>query len=941
MNEKIIFNNFNINDYNNFNLTLTNNKNFKRNESEETLEIYESPDIKYRIKGIENIKKFNKNNSNVGKNIKIEIIEEDEINGIYDYDYKHIKYKEEELDELYKFDKPKQYEFYKDIEYENEEILIRSRIIKKTRSLSNNIKESRVFKEKGNYLFEIEIKKEVEIDNIIKQFIFAINGNIMSLKKEEQKEVLKNYKKLTSKLFNKNVKIDENEVILITPKPITLERINIPDKEELGMTTIKQNYAVTEKADGERYLLYIDSNGKGYLINNTSEVRGTKLTNIELKDSLYDGELILCNNRKDKSEKDLFAIFDIYIKNNENVTKLPLISDKSEDRYKKMLGVKMVSDTHDFMVKEQETSDKDIFEICNKILTEAESGNKYKYSIDGLIFTPTKLPVLGNYANIPVEFAKNMKWDKVLKWKPPEQNTIDFIIKDTNQIKSYRGNIKFKEYGLYVGYDSKKMENIEILDGLETRYDYKKLQELFDNKDRKYDLRQFVINDKPQYVHIEINEDGNCYTEESEELIENESVIEFSYDNKIGNISNERKWKAHRTRPDKNRIYNYGKGIVNKTANDWDVAMNIWRSITNPVSINMIKGIEKINFDIGLDVELTSQDKYYNRGSEKKSSRLISSKMNIFHNHVVKKMLYESPNKNNNKRGNLLELACGQGSDINRWNDASYDHVIGIDYVKDNITNPISGIYSRYIDTYRYLTKDKKSTFPEMLFLIGDCGKNIKTGQSAYKLDKDSERLMKVLLNENKKYEIEEKYKKYPILKKNFGKGFDVVSCMFSIHYFFTDEKSLDGFLKNVQENLKINGKFICTFMDGKEVETLLDNNNNNITGVDKTSGSVIWAIKRDNKILSKYGRKINVFIENTGRFILENLVDFSVLQEKCLKYGLELEKSEMFETIYNEKINDKKFSEKTKETLLEIDDNLKKFSFLNRWCIFKRISLM
>ena len=58
------------------------------------------------------------------------------------------------------------------------------------------------------------------------------------------------------------------------------------------------------------------------------------------------------------------------------------------------------------------------------ILTNHKS---YPYEIDGLIFTPAKLPLyIPYYANKPVQITDNVGWDRLFKWKPPEQNTINF-----------------------------------------------------------------------------------------------------------------------------------------------------------------------------------------------------------------------------------------------------------------------------------------------------------------------------------------------------------------------------------------------------------------------------------------------------------------------------------------------------------------------------------
>jgi hypothetical protein len=946
-------NNFTLFDLNNFNEMMSNKiLKSERKIGTEQLIIQTELDnnIFYKINTISNIKEYiNGYKNNISINRK-EIIENEDIDNEYDYSFSSKVIIEQKSVDMDKKDdlldiNLKKFKFIQYIEYETKEVIYVATISKKTEKYYKTIKESKLFKEKEEYNFKIYIKnKKTDIHKAIKTFIFAINGNIMPLKKELQETILEKYSKLIKPLFDDKLQLLKNEIILITPKPITLERTNLGNPDTLGLISILRNYAVTEKADGERYLLYINDEGIGYLISSSYEVRGTKLINTNLKNSLFDGELVICKSRKDNVDKDLFAIFDIYILNKKLISELPLIDGDNKSRYLEMeKNIKEMENcvSHEFIIKKQKVLDKNntILDICKNILEK----NDFKYAIDGLIFTPTKLPVLSIYANKPVKFSKNMKWDKVFKWKPPEQNTIDFIIKSTGKIKSYGSFEKYKEFGLFVGYNLQNMKVIEVLDGLNLRYNSTALSS-YKKNDKKYELRQLIIDDKLQYSHIKINEDGNCYTSETEELIIDNTIIEFSYNKNISNISHERKWTSTRNRIDKNKIYKYGKGKITKTANDWDVAMNIWRSIMNPISINMIKGNEELNFNLSLNMELTSEDKYYNRGSERNNLKLISKEMNRFHNLIIKKQLYESQPLLNNTRGSLLELACGQGGDLNRWLDSKYENIVGIDFVKDNITNPMNGIYKRYIEKFKYIPYNHKEKFPDMIFLIGDCGKNIKSGESGKGLDKDSENIMKILLNKKKKTidnkyifnkDINNKNKNIldlDILNGRFENGFNVVSCMFSIHYFFETENILDEFLKNVETNLQKGGKFITTFMDGLKVEKLLENNNFT-KGIDTKSGSIIWAIvKKYRPTQVNFGKKIDVFIENTGRLISENIVNFDLLQKKCLEHNLEIETSETFGITYNKNKNEESMKE------IEIDENLKEFSSLNRWCIFNKI---
>ena len=180
-----------------------------------------------------------------------------------------------------------------------------------------------------------------------------------------------------------------------------------------------------------------------------------------------------------------------------------------------------------------------------------------------------------------------------------------------------------------------------------------------------------------------------------------------------------------RVREDKTRIYR--QGVLSKTLNDFSVACNIWRSIHNPISQNNIIGNEKIinNMDVA---ELNANDIYYSRTMQKEAR--LSHHMLVFHNHGVKDYLYSKPAK----KGSIVELACGQGGDLNRWIKNEYRFVLGVDLVKNNIYSPNHGAYARLLrERKRFFINMKNNNnmlFPDMVFAVGDCAKSIKNGES-------------------------------------------------------------------------------------------------------------------------------------------------------------------------------------------------------------------
>jgi SAM-dependent methyltransferase len=112
---------------------------------------------------------------------------------------------------------------------------------------------------------------------------------------------------------------------------------------------------------------------------------------------------------------------------------------------------------------------------------------------------------------------------------------------------------------------------------------------------------------------------------------------------------------------------------------------------------------------------------------------------------------------------------------------------------------------------YARMQNQEKIYLPNIVFVVGDCSKNIKNAESSrFVKDFESEKILNVVMKNNKNYD---KYYKHIVSKGLYG--FDAVSCMFAIHYFFENEEKLDGFLNNVSQNLKKGGLFFCTFMDG------------------------------------------------------------------------------------------------------------------------------
>ncbi|KAJ3323746.1 Dcp1p-Dcp2p decapping enzyme complex alpha subunit, partial [Boothiomyces sp. JEL0866] len=191
---------------------------------------------------------------------------------------------------------------------------------------------------------------------------------------------------------------------------------------------LEEDYFVSEKADGIRLLLYTrtlpDKKVEAYLIDRKNHYYfhhfGLPLPGLQKshQNTVLDGELVIDGGKK------LFMVFDALFVHDKDVTAKP---------YTKRLGVKLVliqnlreNVIKPFMESMKRNPDylrKFPFEITQKRIEFSynlhcvfRDMEKYKHETDGLIFTS---------AVAPYAFAT---CDKMLKWKPAEENTVDFKI---------------------------------------------------------------------------------------------------------------------------------------------------------------------------------------------------------------------------------------------------------------------------------------------------------------------------------------------------------------------------------------------------------------------------------------------------------------------------------------------------------------------------------
>lgn len=920
-------------------------------------------------------------------------------------------------------------------------------------SQTTNISDSNVFNNQETYEIEVELinneamRKYIRIvennrviDNrqlandlqkIVRYILSGLQGTDYPVKYSEQNQVIGNYLKV---LFEEEYK-DKGEIYqpkrvntsnFIGPSSVALQRINIIPTQENNIVpniTKPYSYCVTDKADGERHLLYIDVTGKIYLINTNMNVifTGAKTEYEKAYNTIIDGELITHNKYGNFINK--YAAFDIYYIRGVDTRHYPFMytpkSNSTTDRREKKTNyrlnllqqvIKKINPIHINSKKESESGtgtgtrlklsapisivaksfypfykeekeaketieeqfQYNIYESCQRILNDIETGIVYDYEVDGLIFTPTSYGVGSNVENNAGP-KKKITWNHSFKWKPSEPskifshsyNTIDFLVKTVknensmdiitpifeNGVNMYEAsNLKqYKMLQLCVGYSLRDHGYLNPCnDLLEDKYHKLKDNESDDPVENEYSAKQFYPSDpydlSAGLANIMLKLDGNnsyqMFTEEGETFTD-DMIVEFKYDKYSDKSSTSWKWVPLRIRYDKTADYRLTK---RNFGNNYNVANSTWYSIHNPITEEMISTGRNIP-----DVEV-SDDVYYNGMDGEK----LTESMRDFHNLYVKRKLITSVCR----RGNtLIDFACGKGGDFPKWNASKLSFVLGIDISKDNIENKINGACARYLNFKR---TDRNT--PYALFVNGNSSLNIRSGENM-NTDKDNKIIKSVFRIDAKSDNLE------PAIERQYGvgyHGFNVSSCQFAIHYMFENKSTFYNFMRNVAECTAENGYFIATTYDGKEVFKML--RNVPVEGYVERyiHNKKVWSIQKnyDNELFedneSSLGYKINVYQDSINKSIMEYLVNPEFLIKTMEKYGFSLidrddcrrfkidKATNSFRNLYNEfmreiddKLNRRMFKDIEKDygKAYDMRNEEKDISFLNRYFIFKKIS--
>ena len=614
------------------------------------------------------------------------------------------------------------------------------------------IQDANVFNNPEHYEIEIEIAAlpDIKIQHIaasdilskMRKAIRIILGGWQEtnypISLSEQQRVLHDYMKII------NREKDSQRVMpkdFIGPSSISLEMANIISVDpDLKIPNIREPYTLTDKADGLRKLLFINSKGRIYLL--TTEMKaqftGSITTDGLLHNSILDGEHVL----HDKMGKFInkYLVFDIYFKNDDDLRPLPFASVGKQKYEKTRLQelVKFVEELRPAPLsgdgksplnvkakKFYKSQGQGIFMNCSKLLDSVSDG-VYEYETDGLIFTPANKGVASDkIGDTPP--SRKITWRSSLKWKPPEYNTIDFLIttKKTTTGQDFIGNIfeagedmssirqipQYKTLILRVGFDERKHGYLNpCQDILDEKYPSRRNDY---NNDRYKPAPFYPTNPSDPnaaFCNVKIKQNiyGNNYmlTENGRETFEDNMIVEFRYD-----TTRDEFWRWIPIRVRYGKTAEYRRGLKNY-GNAFHVAQSVWRSIHDPITAEMLKTGQNI------PDELADDDVYYRRAGATNTRALRD-----FHNLYVKRLLISAVSS---RGGTLIDLAVGKAGDLPKWIHSRLSFILGIDVSKDNIENRKDGACARYLNYHK-----RFRSMPSALFIEGNSSLNIRNGSAA------------------------------------------------------------------------------------------------------------------------------------------------------------------------------------------------------------------
>ena len=813
----------------------------------------------------------------------------------------------------------------------------------------------------SNYELELELntnKKNLDLKYL--DIFYKELFNTLKILEKSKYLITKSEKKMVLDMYN--VKFGNNKFMGRNPKSLEIQHV---------IDIIPNNYTVTDKADGDRYFLLI-FNQKIYLLSTNLNViyTGITLSNKQNKynNTILDGEYVYLK----KYNRFIFMVFDCLYKSDESIlneesffnrlkhaeevinkcfifnkqkgNKYNIYSGKyNSDNIKKFYKKDLINFFNDlnndikkdknlllvrrkFFIPVLGVEDNEIFQNSSLLYDSCMLDNNINmpYSIDGMIFHPIQQKY--SFSERDSKFSE-------YKFKPPDQNSIDFYItfekdKQNNILKVYDNSndneIKNRPYVICYLHVGKRFREKEV-------------------------PTLFLEKEGLHVVYLFLQEGKENPLDKEGAILKDNTVVEFYYDTNPNIVNDKYRWIPMRTRYDKTEsVQRFGK----KYGNYESTAINIWRSIKNPFTILNIRKLSDIstyeknlNFlrkkiDHSIILTETKHDIYYQTKTN------IGKWQRRFHNFVKDLLIQTYIKSHYNEKFDVLDIGVGVGGDLMKFYMAKVGSLVGIDPDSHGLTSSTDGAVSRY---KQLSSKRNLTNFPKMTFIQADATIPFNYTAQLKKFNNMSFSNKKLLQK---------------VFPDSGSMKFDRINCQFAVHYFLGNELSWNNFCNNINMCLKDDGIIVFTCFDGEVVNNIFKKNNN-----DKLS--VYYTDKKGNKklyfeMIKKYdntdkkhslGNAIDVYISlfmQEGNYQTEYLVEkkyfIEQLKNKC---NLELVDTNTFDHLYN--IHEKYFkdtikyedNDRTRKFLFDVskyydmstDENIAGFelSKLNRFFVFKK----
>ena len=738
------------------------------------------------------------------------------------------------------------------------------------------------------------------------------------------------------------------------PQPATLERKHITAEAEPGvpnLRTMPGGYNVTDKADGLRTLLFVADDGRIFLVDGGGRVYATgKKADRSLAGTVLDGEWIR-RNRKGGHVSHYYAFDILAYKGDTAVAGEPfavagemLGPGGTTTRQSVMSSVVVGFLGHATQTVARVPPEEnlqigvktfrpcgpgaEIFMKCAAATLEDAKGAPY--NTDGLIFTP-------NAAPLPLGRGT---WSEQLKWKPPHENTIDFLVivdraKDSvvdaigTKYREDSGQIvRYKTLHLFVGSN----RDGAFADPRTTVLSGEALPRSLEGGEwREVEFRPMEPRDPmASTCFVAIGEGGSdpagattashtldlgsdLIRSKAGEIIQSDMIVEMSY-------HPERapgwRWEPMRVRHDKTERWlrqQTGQGRTGGTMNaDW-VANSIWTSIHNPVTEDAVRTGNVVQCAAPETLVAATTGGRRTPGRDALKIQCMANFHDYVKRHMSRRLLTTGVT--------VCDLAMGNGAEINRWITAPVSFAFGCDVLAPAINEPEDGAYRRLMD--KMVELGGRDRIPPMSFAQADMARRLSNGEAGATAEDRT------------------------LLQNVFGQvrdGFDVVSCTFAMEYMFRDVNTLAGFLNNLADTVKVGGYFMGCGLDGDAVARLLSAESSVVMRDGRTD---VWMMTK------RYGSEIGSSVPPSaaglglavdldfiamGEARTQYLMSWPYLQMRFAECGLELLAADELATL-GLTTSTQMFGDALSAAPepFAMTEAMRRYSILNRWFIFKR----